>query len=810
LLSHYGKIALRTLLKDKIYSVINLFSLSLAIACAIALSLYATNELTYDGHNVNRGSIVRVVNEIVSNGQSNRYALTSRALGPLLTQKYPQIGSYVRVRNLAVSRAVFRYRDTAKYWANVRIADENLFDVFTFQPLYGELKTALSDPSSIVVSESFAKSYFGARNPVGETIATDTFDYRIAAVYKDLPKNSHLQFDAIISMKRLRAFGLDDASSSPQQLFDIENYTYFLLQPEMNRQAFDRLLAQFTLDYAAPVGRPLHSSIAYASQLLKDVHFDTGYRYDQPSGNILCIYGFIAVACFLVAVACINYTNLATARAVRRSKEIGMRRVMGATKQQLVTQFLGESVCLTLISAVVAVVVLGVVNMTVGLDKLLGADVELNLLQRPAVLMWVVLGAVCIGILAGLYPAFYLSSISTKAAITNQRSMRKSSFSLREALVLIQFLVSIGIVASTMIMKSQMDYVAEKPLGFERKNRLAVVIRGVDAIEKISLMKVALENQPNILGVSETSFVPGDEVAASFMKVETNDGNMQELTVNQIAVGRDFVKNVGIEILNGRDFSKRMLTDVGASVLVNESFVRLMGWKEALGKRIQLDGHVIGVVKDFHFSSLHSPVGPMLIRQFRKDELENVPVNQRNLITRSVVVSITGGNLAETLASVRKIVAQFDPKHPFEYAFFEDLLDAQYAGEARIMHLTATFAIICIAIACLGLYGLAAFTTEQRTKEIGVRKILGASSTSIVLMLSKSLLPLVLIAAVLASVVTFTVMNDWLQTFVYKTEIHLGIFGGATVLIGFLAFLSVATQAWKTAGRNPVEALRYE
>lgn len=807
---HYLKIAIRNLIQDRVYSAINMLSLSLAIACSIALLLYVNNQLSYDKYQKNKDSIYRVVNEISTNGQSNRYALTSRALGPLLVKQYPEVGDYVRVRNLAIKRAVFRYKDVAKYWDDVKIADENIFGVFSHEAVYGDLKNALSDPSWIAVSESFAKSYFGDRNPVGETISTDTFGYRISAVYKDLPKNSHLHYDAVISMKRLRDFGLDDKISSPGQLFGIENYTYFQLKPGMDRKSFDRILATFSNDSTAEAGSKINSRIGYISQALTDIHFDNGYRYDLPVGNILYVYAFIAVASFLIIVACINYTNLAIARAIGRSKEIGIRRVVGATKEQLIVQFLGESVCLTLIAAVIGIGALFAVDAAIGLDNLFGANVEINVFRHPEMALWIFVGVVGIGIAAGLYPAFFLSSLSTKAAINNQRDMRRSSFSLREILVFVQIFVSICIVASTMIMSSQLHYIASKPLGFERKNKVAIVLRGIDAIGKIPVMKSELEARPNILGVTESSFVPGDEVAANLLKVETNDGAMQDVTVNQIAVGRDFVNNMGIELVTGREFSKRMLTDVGSSVLVNESFVRFMGWADPIGKRVQPDSRVIGVVKDFHFSSLHTRVGPMVLRQFQKTDLENIPPNQQNLITRSIIIGIKGDNVSSTLASIKDVVSNLDPKHPFEYAFFEDLLDHQYADESNTMRLTGCFAIVCIFISCLGLFGLAAFTTQQRTKEIGVRKVLGATPVNIVLMLSKDVMILVYAAAAAASLTTYFIMNNWLQTFAYRGDIQWGIFIAATAMIAVLAFLSIAIQAGRTAMENPVNALRYE
>ncbi len=810
MLRHYITVALRNLFKDGRYAVINLVSLALAITCALALSLYVSGELTYDASHAKHRSIVRVVNEITANGQSGRYALTSRALGPLFIKENPRTATYVRIRNLAVARAAFRYKDVAKYWNNVKIADENVFDVFSHQALYGDLRGALQDPSSIVVSESFARSYFGDRNPVGETVSSDTYDYRIAAVFKDLPRNTHLRYDALISMKRLRSFGLDELSSSPEQLFDIENYTYFLLQPGMDRASFDARLRSFGAKYSDSIGSRIHASIRFSSQALTGTHFDTRYRYDQPTGNIIYVYGFIAVALFLITIASINYTNLAIARAMRRSKEIGMRRVLGATQAQLVAQFLGESVCLALMAALVGIGLLLALGNVPSLGDWFGSGAHLELLADPLVLLWVLAGAVAVGVLAGLYPAVYLSSISAQAAITSQRSMRAARFGLRESLVFVQFLVSIGIVASTMIMNRQLDFVASVPLGFERDDRIAVVIRGVDAIERIPTLSTQLLRNPDILSVTESSFVPGDEVAASFVKVEAQAGEMQEVTVNRVAVGRDFVADMGIRVLEGRDFSQRMLTDVGAAVLVNESLVRLMGWEQPIGKRIAQDGRVIGVIRDFHFSSLHSAVGPMMLHQFRKDELQEVADNQRNLVTRSMIVTIRSGAMNSALATLRQAVTSFDPRHPFEYAFFTDLLDRQYASEALTMRLTGFFSMVCLLISCLGLFGLAALTTEQRTKEIGIRKVLGASPRSIVMLLSRGLLMLVIAAACAASVVTFFLMQRWLETFVYRTDIHYGIFVSAAAGAAVLAWLAVAIQAGRKAQQDPILALRYE
>ena len=808
---HYLINAIRNLQRDKFYAIINLIGLSVAVACGIFISIYARSELSYDQHNHDHQRIYRVTNELTTNGQASWYALSSRAIGPLMVKSYPQIGEYVRVRNLAVPNVVVRYQEQARSWDDIRIADENIFDIFTHETVFGDLSTALEKPSSIAISESFSKAYFGQSNPVGKTLSTDVFSYTVTAVFKDLPVNTHLKYSALISMNRIKAFGIDDDNLTPQQAFNIDVYTYFKLADGMDQSRLDAYLAEYSRNNLVEIGEIMNTDIYFLTQPLSDIHFDSRFRYDLPTGNIFYLFGFIALGIFIIAIACINYTNLSTARALKRSKEIGMRKVLGAEKSQLVVQFLGESVVLTLFALGFGVILVTLVTQFTATQSLLNLDIGKSLADEPLLALWVFVGALATGLLAGAYPALYLSSIAPNKAIGQRNNPKIGSFDVRQSLLFLQFLISIGVIACTIVMGMQMRYVSEKPLGFAKENRIAINLRGVDLIKKEDVIRNELLKNDNVTGVTTSSFIPGDEVPVNLMLVENNQGQMEETTLNQMAVGKDFLDVMDIKIQEGRDFSQRLLTDVGTSVLVNETLVANMGWDDPIGKRIQFaNSRVIGVIRDFHFSSLHDPVAPLMIRAFPADAFDNVPSLQQNLVSLSMIVSMNNHDMFATIQHVESVISTFNPKNPVEFEFLDALLAQQYASELNLIYLTAMFAAVCIFISCLGLFALTAFNTEQRTKEIGVRKVLGATRLQILLLISKPFLILVVFASVIASWISHWLMTDWLALFAYRTNIEIWVFIVATISIAAIAFVTVAVQSMKAASANPVESLRYE
>ncbi|GAB1264146.1 ABC transporter permease [Aurantivibrio infirmus] len=809
---NYLLITLRNLYREKIYAGINIFGLSLALACSLILVLYIRSELSYDKHHLNHERIVRITGQFTSSGTTNYFAITSTALGPLLIREYPQVGDFVRFQ--PVPRGVLRNDDVSLYWDDVYLADDNVFDVFTHESVYGDLSTALVDPSSIAISESFAKSYFGEGNPIGQSINTDTFEYQVTAVFKDLPDNSHLKYSALLSYNRLAALGQSDDNVSARQLFGVNIYTYLLTPEGFDQSSLKRILDEFYEKAAGELGRQIGLEGEYFYQPLTDVHFSDSGQYDEPTGNIFYIYGFAAVAIFVLLIACINYTNLAIARATKRAKEVGMRRVIGASKKQLALQFMGESIFYALVAMVIALVMVEVADTLTSISDLFGKPNLLNFSNDPSVLLVFAGLAISVGLLAGTYPTFYLTAISPLAALTATKKSRGSKFRIGTFLVFIQFFVSIGVVACTLLMNQQMNYVANKSLGFEKENSISILMKGVDVISKVPVIRNELMTNPNVLGVTSSSFTPGSDIAINLADVENNEGILEPTNVNNFAVGENFIEVMGMEVLEGRDFSTRLLTDVGTSLVVNETLVKKMGWENPIGKRLRggpiRDGRIVGVVKDIHFSSLHQEVGPMLIQQYPDDDLQNVPEMQRNIISRNLIVKIAGDDVYQTINHIESVMSQFDPKHPFEFDFFDTLLDKVYTSETNLMKLTGIFAGICIFISCMGLYGLSAFTTEQRTKEIGVRKVLGASTSQIILMLSKGQMILIIVAAVIASAVSYYVMNDWLSSFAYRTTIQFWVFFVATLAVAFVAFITVAFQSGKTAQSNPVTALRYE
>lgn len=811
MLKHYLLVLLRNLRREKAYALINVLGLSLALACCLVLTLYIRSELTYDRHNVDHERIFRVVNEFDTSGQSLRAAVTSRVLGPLFQRNYPQTGEFVRFQ--PVNRGVFRSGDTELYWDDVLIADENVFEVFTHQPIYGNLEGALEDPASIAVSETFARQHFGEGNPIGETVSTDTFEYQVTAVFADLPENSHLQYSALLSRKLLAAFGQTDDDLQARLLHSINVLTYIKAPEDMSAGHLRTLLNDFYAKEGAQHGKPINMSIDYQVQPLADVHFIGGWDFDRPTGNIFYIYGFAAVALFILLVACINYTNLAVARATKRAKEVGMRKVIGATRGQIVTQFMGESLAYSIAALLLAVVIVEMMEAFTGIPQLLGKSQLLDLAAEPGILLWLGLFALTVGLAAGAYPALYLSSISPMAALTSIRKGRGQRFSIAKALVFFQFFVSIAVVACTLMMALQMNYLASKPLGFERDARLSITVRGADLVRQIPVIRTELLRNPSVLGASESAFVPGGNIQVNALGVETRDGVMETTNLWNMGVGLEFVDVMGVQILAGRNFSEDMSSDATRSVLVNETLVRKMGWDEPIGKRIgseAFDSRVIGVVRDIHFASLHQPVEPMMLVPFTPTDFADVPPQQRSTVSRSLIIRLAPGQIREGLAHVESVMARFDPSHPFEFRFFEDALNEMYQSESNLMKLTGIFAGICIFISCLGLFGLSAFTTEQRTKEIGVRKVMGATTLQIVLMLTRSQMLLVAAAAVLASAVSYWVIADWLTAFSYRTTIAWWVFVVATGAVGIVAFATVALQSSRTAQSNPVNALRYE
>lgn len=803
------KAALRIFYREKTYALINLSGLSLAIACCLILGLYLRSELTYDRHHVRHKEIFRVVGEYTTSGNSARCAVTPIPFGPMLKENYPEVRDYVRFSQLG--RILIRSNDKALYWEDAYSADANVFDIFTHKILYGDPKTALKDPSSAAVSETFARKYFGDVNPIGKTIQAELVPQiprKITLVFRDLPENTHLKYHVLFRFE-----DLPPSVDRRRMLFNIGLFTYLVMPENYDVSDFKAISTSFFARFMEDTGKAIGQTWQSWLQPLADIHLYSDVSYDRPGGNRYYIYGFAAVAVFILLVACINYVNLAIARSARRTKEIGMRRILGVPRGRLVFRFLGESVLFAIIAMVIGIALVEIAIKLTPLNELFGKSLTFGLRDEPVLLLWIMGLSLFVGLISGLYPAAYLSSISPLSAVTSSQGGGRGSFRLRELLVLIQFTVSVIVIACTLAMAMQMRYVANKPLGFEKHNRVIINLRGLDLIEKYPVIKNELLQDSRILGVSVSDAPLGlERFSILHSTVDSEDGAPGKIILANMHVGNDFVEVMGMQLVSGRDFSKRLLTDVGTTFVVNETLANNRGWKNPLGKRIQMggiNGKVIGVVKDFHAKSLHSPVEPFVLYQF-DDNYQNVSPEVRAAIGRTLIVNIAGKDVQPTLRLLQDKFTAYDPKHPFEYEFLDEMIDELYLSEERLMKMVGIFAGICIFISCLGLFGLAAFATEQRSKEIGVRKVLGASASQIILMLSRKTLWLVFAGSIVASIVAYYAIEEWLSGFAYRVGIHPLIFVVSAAVVIAVAFITIALQSYKTAQTDPAQTLRYE
>jgi putative ABC transport system permease protein len=813
MLKHYALVLFRNLSRESGYAALNVAGLALALACCLVLGLYLRSELSYDRHFEDHERIYRIVSEFTINGRPLYSAATSPVLAPLFSRSYPQAGNVVRFQG--TGRSVFRSELAALPWEEIAYADPNVFSVFSHTPIFGRLEGALDDPASMVVSESFARQHFGNANPVGETVTRDGFDHRVTAVFADLPDNTHYRYDVLLSGKRLAALGRGDDDLDPERLHSVNSLTYIKTPQGMTGGELRTLLNDFYQKTGAPTVKGENISLRYEIQPLASVHFTTGWLDERPAGNIFYVYGFAAVAVFILLVACINYTNLAVARATKRAREVGMRKVIGASRWQLLGQFVGESLFYTLAALVLAVIIVESLETFTKLPQLLGKSELLDFAAEPVILLWVLLFAVVVALAASAYPALYLAGISPLAALTSVRRGRSQRVPVAKVLLFLQFFVSIAVLACTLLMALQMNYLSSRPLGFDKDAGVSVRLRGLDLVQQIPVIRNELLSDSAVRGVSQSRFVPGGgDISIRSLKVESESGEMETSTLWDIQVDEYFVEVMGLEIASGRNFSAERQTDAARAAIVNETLVRKMGWLDPIGKQLRSDDEnqwrVIGVVRDFHFTSLHQAMEPMIIRTPQPTDYSEMTAARHSSVTRTLLVRLAPGQIRKGLDHLEAVIARFDPDNPFEYRFFTDSLQDMYESEANLMKLTGIFAGVCIFISCLGLFGLSAFTTEQRSKEIGVRKVLGASTGQIVFMLARGQMLLVAVAAVLASAVSWWVIDDWLTAFSYRTTIAWWVFVVATLVVGLVAFATVALQSSRTAQANPIKALRFE
>jgi putative ABC transport system permease protein len=812
MLKNYLKIAIRNLAKHKFISFINLFGLTVGLTCCLLILTYVLNELSYDRYNAKAGRIYRVTRDFLDKDgmPSLRLGAVAPPFAPLLKNDFPEIEKITRV--LEYRAVPLRYKEKIFNENGVFFIDENFSDLFDVRTTRGNPKTALLDPYSIMLTEGAARRYFGGDDPINKVIrVNDRFDCKITGVFKDFPANAHLHPEIMISFNTLRDSSMYGERNLLTNFGNNAFYTYLLLPENYHANNLEARFPAFIDKNVHFPGTPPGFKPSKFTQLhlqkMTDIHLRSHLDEElEENSDINRVYIFGSIALFILLIACINYMNLSTARSALRAKEIGIRKVAGAERKELILQFLSESVLIAWVATLMAMVLTWLA--LPWLNTLTGQSLIISSLIKPSVLIPLFMTPFVVGIISGIYPAMFMSSFQPVQVLKGLFKAGGKSISFRKVLVVTQFAISIILIISTAIVFRQLDYIRESSLGFNKDHMVTFQYHnGLDA--NYENFRNELLQSAFIKDATRSSRIPSgrllDEMNAS---MESGD-SLRPLSadIKYLAADYDFVPAYGISLAAGRNFSRAFGTDT-SSFLLNVAATKILGIKtprEAIGKNFAYGnskGKILGILDDFHFESMHQKILPMI--------LVLPPENQSGSTYGEVSVKLAGNNISAALSHLEKTWKKFLPQTPFEYSFLDEKFDELYRSEQRQGTLFTAFACIAIFIACLGLLGLSAFAITQRIKEIGIRKVLGASVGGIVGLLSKDFMKLVLLAAVIAFPLAWWAMYVWLQDFAYRIAIPWWVFLLAGVMAAAVALLTIGVQAIKAGLSNPVKNLRSE
>ncbi len=810
MIKNYFKIAWRNLIKNKAFSIINITGLAIGLSCFLLISLYVLDELSYDRFYPNADNIYRVNTDVKFGGSNLHFGQTSDLMGATLKKDYPQVLQYTRVWTNSGSKLIKKGNSYINE-AHVANADSTFFSVFKLPAISGDLSTALNEPNTVVLTEAAAKKYFNTTEAIGKTIETNDNHstlYKVTAVIKNIPHNSHLNFDFIFSMKNV------DYRWGQHLSFNF--YTYLLLKTGTEPKTFEKNFDQYIDRYILPEAKhyinissmdefkKAGNLIEFSLMPLTKIHLYSDRSFEiTPPGNILYVYIFSAVALFILILACINFMNLTTARSANRAKEVGIRKVLGTQRKELIKQFLFESTLMVIISLLIAICIVYVVLPL--FNNVAGKSMTLSGLFSPGIFPLLVSLPFIVGLLAGSYPAFFLSAFRPIEVLKGKLRFGSKSGGLRSFLVVFQFFTSIVLLIGTIVIYKQLNYIQTKNLGFN-KDQLLIIDNAYELQNNSQSFKNELLQQPGVSSGTFSSFLPvssssrNDNTYSRDAVMDSKNGiDMQTWTVDY-----DYIKTMGMEMVKGRNFSKEFATDSTATI-INETTANFLGYPNPIGHKLYTysddNSHtisftIIGVVKNFNFESLRQNIGPLCMRLGKS--------------TGNISFKVASANIPAIINEATKKWKTMAPGMPFSYRFLDDSFNDMYQAETRVGKIALIFAVLAIFIACLGLFGLATFIAEQRTKEIGIRKVLGASVQGIVQMLSKDFLKLVTIAFVFAAPLAWWGMNKWLQDFVYRINIEWWFFAVAGLGALLIALLTVSFQAIRAAIMNPVKSLRTE
>jgi predicted permease len=791
MLSNYLKITFRNILKYKAFSLINISGLAIGMSCCFMILIWVLDEFSFDRFHKNSADIYRVIARIKSDNSINSTIWTPFPLGPGLKQEYPEVVEYARCT--LGERSSLRHGDSI-FKEKIYWVDESFFRIFSFKALEGNLDDALSSPTSLVITRRIAKKYFGTdQNIVGRVLKLNNrSDFRINAMIEDVPANSHLEFDIMAPLSLLRRVGYDF-----NRWGRYITMTYIQLQKKVPYREFSKKVAKIIERHQGS----FTYSVDVELQPLTAIHLYSDFRNERAKvGSISNVYILSVIALFILIIACINFINLSTARSGTRLKEIGIRKVVGARRGQLVAQFYGEPIFYSILALLVSLVLVKL--FLPSFNTLSGKALNLGLVISWQVITAIGLITVFTGIIAGSYPAYYLSSLQPGRVLKGGTKGGGKNIIFRQVLVVFQFTLSILLMISTAVVHNQLAFIKNKDLGYDKNDVMIVPMPSRHKIDEShdTLKNILLKN-PGVQEVAATTLNPTNIERSSITLTWRGKDPDAQISIHYNVVTIDYLNTLKMEVKEGRGFSNTIASDRGGVALVNEEAVKAMGFENPIGEIITAYGttkiKVIGVLKNFHFQSVHKKIDPMII--------VTGPV-----VSGYTMIKLSGYRIAETIGFIKKTWQTIYPQILFDYHFLEEDYDRLYRAEERMGTLLNYFAVLAVFVACLGLFGLASFATEQRTKEIGIRKVLGASVSRIVLLLSKDFLKLVIIANILAWPVAYYFVNAWLQDFAYRTSINWLVFLLSGILSLLVALFTVGVQSAKAATANPVESLRYE
>ncbi|HRI20423.1 MAG TPA: ABC transporter permease [Panacibacter sp.] len=787
-------VALRNFRKDKWYTLLNVIGLTIGITFSLFLSFYIFDELGYDKYNEKHERIYRIVSHLEEPTRKFDVASTQQTLGPTIKKDFPEVEEMTRLFNR--ERTLFKQGENNYYETKLYYADSTIFNVFTFHFAEGNAKNALNKPNSVALSKSTAIKYFGNTPAIGKTIKTVYDVYTVTAVFEDLPENSHIRFDMLMSLTPFLQ------SMDAQFWGGFNNFTYVLLKPGTDAKAFEKKLVPYYDKYMAPIFAQFNVKAKYEVQPITDIHLKSNLLGEPgETGSMSYIWIFGAVAFFMLLIACINYMNLTTARSARRAKEIGIRKVTGSSKGQLVFQFLSESL-LTSLVAVILSVALVFLCMPV-FNSISGKAFTMSTLLQPANIFLLAGVVLFTGLVGGSYPAFYLSGFKPVGILKGALSKASGNINLRRTLVVLQFSISMIMLICTWVVYSQLNYVRQKDLGFNQERVMTVTVNtGQDERGKIAAMNNDFRSLPAINLVGTGNAYPGDpNLNLNLFSVETSAGNVDK-GIECYAVDENFISTLGMKIVKGRNFTGP--SDTLHSILVNEAMVKSFNWGDnAIGKRVKFPGdtsgnylEVVGVVKDFNQKALYNPIAPLI--------LFCGPNGNK------IQLKIAAGDMTPVIAKVEAIWKKYFPQLPFEYKFLDENFNSQYAADQKRGKIFTAFSILTIIITCLGLLGLTAFTTQQRQKEISIRRIMGATTGQVITLITKNYLWLALIAAAIAFPVAYYFMSNWLKIFPYNAGLSAMPFVISAIAIVLIAISTAMFHSVRAALTKPAKSLRTE